>query len=135
MQNESQGNAPLDESQDDDLEDSEGRRSRLVGRLRRTVGAAREGLTGTVDTVTGVTFREQFEDFTDAVTTTVIGVHEDQVELRERLFRLEQRPSPVPSSGLSQATVPSKLIAVSVVLSFLAVLVSVVALLKAFGAF
>ena len=33
----------------------------------------------------------RFEEFTDATTTAVIGVHRDQAELRERLAAVEER--------------------------------------------
>ena len=44
-------------------------------RFRASIRSAGESVTGTADTITGVQFRRQFEDFTDAVTTAVVGVH------------------------------------------------------------
>lgn len=58
-------------------------------RLRDAVGSVGETVTGTADTITGLQFRQQFEDFTDAVTTAVVGVHRDQGDLRERVDELE----------------------------------------------
>lgn len=57
----------------------------IGSRLRGAIGATGERVTGTTDTITGVQFRRQFEDFTDAVTTAVVGVHRDQADLRERV--------------------------------------------------
>ena len=51
-------------------------------RFRASIRSAGESVTGTADTITGVQFRRQFEDFTDAVTTAVVGVHQDQGALR-----------------------------------------------------
>ena len=94
MQDDNRNKAPAGEPQETVSNDGESRRSRIAGRLRDSFGTARDGLAGTVDTVTGTAFREQFEDFTDAVTTTVVGVHQDQAEIRERLTLLEQRSEP-----------------------------------------
>ena len=63
----------------------------LVNRLRGVPRAVGGGVSGAVDAATGNAFREQFDGFTDAVTTSVIGVHQDQKELAERLASLERR--------------------------------------------
>lgn len=70
-------------------QESDSGRSGIGRRLREGVGAARERIVGTADTITGVQFRRQFEDFTDAVTTAVVGVHRDQGELQERADKLD----------------------------------------------
>lgn len=69
--------------------DDTARRPGLGDRLRDAVGSVGETVTGTADTITGLQFRKQFEDFTDAVTTAVVGVHRDQKDLRERVDALE----------------------------------------------
>jgi len=69
--------------------DDAARRPGLGYRLRDAVGSVGETVTGTADTITGLQFRKQFEDFTDAVTTAVVGVHSDQGDLRERVDALE----------------------------------------------
>lgn len=69
--------------------DDTARRPGLGDRLRDAVGSVGETVTGTADTITGLQFRKQFEDFTDAVTTAVVGVHRDQGDLRERVDALE----------------------------------------------
>lgn len=89
------------ESQGDDLQDNDERKPGVLGRVRGAFGSAGEGVTGAVDTVTGAGFRKDFEDFTEAVSTTVIGVHQDQVALRESISRLEQ-------SSLQEHTVLSE---------------------------
>lgn len=70
-------------------EDAKSESGTFGARLRQGLGNAQERVVGTADTITGVEFRRQFEDFTDAVTTTVIGVHREQGALRERLEDLE----------------------------------------------
>ena len=59
--------------------------------LRGTLGTARQAVTRSFDRLTGAEFRRQFEEFTNVVTTTVLGIHSDQSELRGRLARLEER--------------------------------------------
>ena len=54
----------------------------IGSRIRGAARGARERVTGAADTVTGVQFRRQFEEFTNAVTRTVIGVHQDQNDLK-----------------------------------------------------
>ncbi len=66
-------------------ESSEG----IGGRLRGAARGARERISGTADVITGVQSRRQWEEFTDAVTRTVIGVHRDQEELRKAQGELE----------------------------------------------
>ena len=66
-------------------ESSEG----IGGRLRGAARGARERITGTADVITGVQSRRQWEEFTDAVTRAVIGVHRDQDELRKSQEELE----------------------------------------------
>ena len=60
-------------------------------RIRGVARGAREKVTGAADTITGVQFRRQFEEFTDAVTRTVIGVHQDQSALRDAQADLEAK--------------------------------------------
>jgi len=60
--------------------------------LRGTLGTARQAVTRSFDRLTGAEFRRQFQEFTNVVTTTVLGIHRDQSELRDRVTRLEQRP-------------------------------------------
>ena len=73
----------------EEASDGATRNSGMGGRLQQAVGAVGERVTGTADTITGVQFRRQFEDFTDAVTTAVVGVHRDQGELQERADKLD----------------------------------------------
>ena len=57
--------------------------------LRGTFASARQAFARSFDRVTSAEFRRQFEEFTNVVTTTVLGIHRDQSELRERLTRVE----------------------------------------------
>ena len=59
------------------------------GLLRRFARRARNRAVGTFDTVTGLQPRRQFEEFTDAVTTTVMAVYQDQIQLKKRVEGLE----------------------------------------------
>ena len=135
MEDKNQNYGPTEESKETEPNANESRTSQVVGRFRDTFGAAREGVMGTVDTVTGVAFREQFEDFTDAVTTAVVGVHQDQAEVRDRLTRLEQRPESPTNPAPSHPNAASRSAVAFGSVSVLALIVSFIALLKAFGAF
>ncbi len=70
-------------------QETETGRTGIWGSVQQGVRVDRERAVGTTDTITGVQFRRQFEDFTDAVTTTVVGVHRDQEELQERTDKLD----------------------------------------------
>ena len=59
------------------------------GLLRRFARGARDRTAGTIGAVTGAQYRRQFEEFTDAVTTTVVAVHQDQVQFKKRAEELE----------------------------------------------
>ena len=62
----------------------------IDGRLRGAARVTRDRLTGTADVLTGVQSRREWEEFTDAVTRTVIGIHRDQNELRKAQGELNQ---------------------------------------------
>lgn len=70
---------------EDDLEKSAKRKG-----LRGTFGSAREVIGGSLDKVSGTAFRRQFEQFTNVVETTVVGIHRDQSELDKRLENTER---------------------------------------------
>ena len=61
----------------------------ILGRVGAAAGAARQSVRRSAEVMSGADIR-RFEDFTEAATTAVIGVHQDQVELREQLTRTEQ---------------------------------------------
>ena len=116
---------------------------RIGERFRESIRSAGESVTGTADTVTGVQFRRQFEDFTDVVTTAVVGVHRDQALLRERLEELEATDNVndisqqiaelrerLETSGKSNR--PSPLVIVFGIVSALALVLSIIALASTF---
>ena len=59
------------------------------GKLRQGLDTTREKVSDVGNTVTGTKFRQQFEDFTDVVATTVIGVHRDQRAVKDSLTQLQ----------------------------------------------
>ena len=61
----------------------------ILGRVGAAAGAARQSVRRSAEVMSGADIR-RFEDFTEAATTAVIGVHQDQAELREQLVRTEQ---------------------------------------------
>ena len=62
----------------------------LFGGVRKLLGTTKEKVSGTTDMVTGKKLRQQLEDFTDVVSTAVIGVHRDQQAARELLAQVQQ---------------------------------------------
>lgn len=77
------------------------------------------------DKVTGAEFRKQFEEFTAAVTTVVLGIHSDQRELRERLIRVESARSEKTARNKASMMVISALI-----ISILGFVLSVIAIIR-----
>ncbi len=77
-----------DEEENSDSLPAESPGSGLLGRMRQGFDAARGRAVSAADTVTGVQFRRQFEDFTEAVTTAVVGVHRDNEELKDQTDQL-----------------------------------------------
>ncbi len=92
------------------------------GRLRGTFLSARQAFGKSFDQLTGAEFRRQFEEFSNVVTTTVLGIHRDHSELNDRLERIEQtHPSSRPANKMVKATF---------LLSLLAVILSIAALFR-----
>ena len=92
------------------------------GRLSGTFVSARQAFGRSFDRLTGAEFRRQFEEFSNVVTSTVLGIHRDQSELSDRLARIEQtRPSNLSANNLVKATI---------VFSLAAVILGIVALLR-----
>ena len=56
---------------------------------RGLLQTARQAFARSFDRLSGAEFRQQFEEFTNVVTTTILGIHRDQAELRKRLERAE----------------------------------------------
>ncbi len=61
----------------------------ILDRVGGMADAARQRVQRSAEVMTGGDIRK-FEDFTEAATTAVIGVHQDQAELREQLAAKEQ---------------------------------------------
>ena len=92
------------------------------GRLSDTFVSARQAVGRSFDRLTGADFRRQFEEFSNVVTTTVLGIHRDQSEFSDRLARIEQtQPSGTPAKELVIATL---------VFSLIAVILGIIALLR-----
>ena len=59
------------------------------GRLRPGLDATKERVSDVGNTVTGKKIQQQIEDFTDVVSTAVIGVHRDQRTIKDSLTHLQ----------------------------------------------
>jgi len=92
------------------------------GRLSETFVSARQAFGRSFDRLTGAEFRRQFEEFSNVVTTTVLGIYRDQSEFSDRLARIEQTQPSDPSAN--------KLVIATLVFSLVAVILGMVALLR-----
>ena len=82
------------------------------GRLSGTFISARQAFGRSFDRLTGAEFRRQFEEFSNVVTSTVLGIYRDQSELSDRLAKIEQtRPSTPSDNKLVKATFVLSLVA------------------------
>ena len=61
----------------------------ILDRAKGAIGSVTQRARRSAEVISGADIR-RFEEFTDATTTAVIGVHRDQAELRERLAVAEQ---------------------------------------------
>ena len=132
-----------DDASEEQSQNEDERRGVLV-RAKGVIDSARRQVSRSVDVVTGEDIR-RFDEFTDATTRAVVGVHQDLSELREevdrthravsdfherqehlteRLDQLEQAvgrcPSPLPRivvAGVSAAAMLLSLLAVLLSLS------------------
>ena len=93
--------------------------------LRGTFDSARQAFGRSFDKLTGAEYRRQFEEFTNVVATTVLGIHRDQSQLSERLARFEHSTQAVPST-----TRTPKLVLWAFIFSLVAVILGVVALVR-----
>ena len=84
--------------------------------------SARQAFGRSFDRLTGTEFRRQFEDFSNVVTSTVLGIHRDQSDLSDRLTRIEQTRPSNPSAN--------KLVKATFIFSLVAVILGIVALLR-----
>ena len=78
--------------ENDDLEQQskdEGGRGGVLDRARGVVGAAKQQASRSAEVLSGADI-QRFDEFTDATTRAVVGVHQDQAELREQLARTDR---------------------------------------------
>ena len=92
--------------------------------FRGTLDSARQAFSRSFDRVTGAEFRRQFEEFTNVVTTTVLGIHRDQSELGGRLAKVERSTSTEPT------TPSNRLVKWAFIFSLVAVILGVAALAR-----
>lgn len=87
--------------------------------LRGTLGSARDAIGGSFYKVSGTAYRRKFEQFTNVVQTTVVGIHRDQQELNARLEKLE---------GSKASSPTHRLIVAALVISVIAAILAITAL-------
>ena len=75
-----------EDNANEEQSENEGERRGVFDRARGVIGSARRQVSRSVDVVTGEDIR-RFDEFTDATTRAVVGVHQDLSELREEVDR------------------------------------------------
>ncbi len=114
-----------EDNREDQVEDEDGRG--LANRVRGVSRTIREGAVRSADVLTGGDIRK-FEEFTDAATTAIVGVHQDQTELRARLERLEDIAASQRGSSVAANSTPSPLTFLIGGMALAALILGVVAL-------
>ncbi len=66
--------------------ESEGGNRGMFDRAKGVIGSAQQQVSRSVEVMTGADIR-RFDEFTDATTRAVVGVHQDLSELREQVVR------------------------------------------------
>ena len=106
---------------------SEGGRRGMLDRARGVVGSAQQKVSRSVDVMTGADIR-RFDEFTDATTRAVVGVHQDLSELREQVERLTERIDQLEQSIRRRTSLTPWIVgaaAIALVLSIIAVMMNV----------
>ena len=94
----------------------------VEGGVRRWTRSARQAVGDSVDKLTGAEARKQSDEFTNAVTTSVLGIHRDLLALSDRVKQVEQTQS-------QEITAPTSIVATAaVILSLIAIIISIATL-------
>ena len=78
----------MEENDGADQTEREGERQGIFDRAKDVIGSAREQASRSADVMTGADIR-RFDEFTDATTRAVVGVHQDLSELRQQVARTQ----------------------------------------------
>ena len=81
-----ESNAGEERTESEEQTESEGGHPGRFDRARGVIGSARQQVSRSVDVMTGADIR-RFDEFTNATTRAVVGVHQDLSELREQVVR------------------------------------------------
>jgi hypothetical protein len=109
---------------EDSLENSEddGKDLAVERGIQRRMRSAGQAVGDSLDKLTGAGARRQSEEFTNAVTTSVLGIHRDLLALSDRVKQVEQTQS-------QEITAPSSIVStMAVILSLIAIILSLVTL-------
>lgn len=79
----------MQENNDDDRVESDEGRKGLLDRARGMASSARQNVSRPVDVLTGADIR-RFDEFTDATTRAVVGVHQDLSVLQGKVVRMHR---------------------------------------------
>ena len=79
----------MKESNDNEEQVEDESKPGIMGRAGAVARSAKRHVSRSAEVLSGADIR-RFEDFTEAATTAIVGVHRDQAELREQLTHIEQ---------------------------------------------
>ena len=102
--------------------EGEGESQDPVGRVKDAIVSARQKVSRSMDVMTGEDIR-RFDEFTDATTKVVVGLHQDLSELREQIARQQRVLDDDRRTNLTRAIVVGGTTAVALLLSIVALLV------------
>ena len=100
----------------------EGDSQGTVDKIKDVIGSARQKASQSVDVVTGADIR-RFDEFTDATTRAVVGLHQDLSELREQVARQQSVLDDDRRESLTPLIVVGGTAAVALLLGIVALLV------------
>ena len=99
--------------------EGEGESQDPVGRVKDAIASARQKASRSIDVMTGADIH-RFDEFTDATTKVVVGLHQDLSELREQVARQQGVLDGDRRTNLTRAFVVGGTAAVALLLSIVA---------------
>ena len=102
--------------------EGDGERRDPVGRAKEAIVSARQKASRSIDVMTGADIR-RFDEFTDATTRVVVGLHQDLSELREQVARHQRVLDDDRRTNLTPVIAVGGIAAVALLLSIVALVI------------
>ena len=102
--------------------EGEGESQDTVGRVKDAIASAQRKASRSIDVMTGADIRH-FDEFTDATTRVVVGLHQDLSELREQVSRQQRALDDGRRTSLTPLIIVGGIAAVALLLSIVALVI------------